>query len=279
MKQKKGFMATSLIYSFFLVFLMLMIGILTTTMNNRILVNSLKEDIRSSLEKEQGFVVDTLENKTYALGEIVSFGNETWQVVTNKANSVVLVLQRSLTKMEIEKALGKSNNREFFGTCTSETSCQVRACREFTGGEEYCFYYPANTRLHSKPTWAPNITQIRNQNMGKTIVSKVVNDWFSMHQGLQIVLEKNKLIPMTFNDGYLNYPESGGKAIYVRIPHTSDLNSVTSWNGVKPFHILNSVGASNELQTRIYNRTDKEATIVSSNTAALIRPVIEAKKG
>lgn len=279
MKRKNGFMATSLIYSFFLVFLMLMIGILATTMNNRILVNALKKDIRSSLEKEQGFIVDTLENKTYTPGEVISFGNETWQVVTNKVNSVVLVLQRSLTKMEIEMSLGKSKDRQYFGTCETETSCQVRACREFSGGEEYCFYYPANQRLHSKPAWKPTITQIRNQNMGRTIVSKVVEDWFNTHLGLQNVKEKNKLLPMTFNDGYNNYPQSGTQPIYIRIPHTNDLNTVTTWNGVKPFHLVNSVGTSNELQIRIYNRTDNQATAVTSNTSAFIRPVIEAKKG
>jgi len=63
MKKKRGFMATSLIYSFFLVFLMLMAAILADNANNRILLSSLKEDIRTSFQESQGFVVDFFENR------------------------------------------------------------------------------------------------------------------------------------------------------------------------------------------------------------------------
>ena len=50
MKNKKGFIATSVIYSFFLVFLMLMVTILTSSVNNRVLVGRIKEDIRSEID-------------------------------------------------------------------------------------------------------------------------------------------------------------------------------------------------------------------------------------
>ena len=65
MMQKKGFIATSLIYSFFLVFLILMSTILARAANNRILLNAIKGDIREELDNQKGFVVDTIENKQY----------------------------------------------------------------------------------------------------------------------------------------------------------------------------------------------------------------------
>ena len=44
-KNNGGFIATSLIYSFFLVFALLMAAILATASENRILVNAIKKDI------------------------------------------------------------------------------------------------------------------------------------------------------------------------------------------------------------------------------------------
>lgn len=276
MNRKRGFMATSLIYSFFLVFLMLMMAILTDNANHRILLSSLKEDIRSSFQEEQGFVVDFLENRSYSTGEVVSFGNESWQVIRDTGSSLVLVLQRSLTKVEIESALGRpSSNSQYFGTC-NDTSCMVRACRSFTGGQEYCYIYSTNTRLHSKPVWLPTVLQSQTENFGRTIVSRVVEAWFYKHQGLQQVLSKDKLISQSFSDGYFTYPQSGQDPIYVRIPLSLELSSVSSWYGGVAFHLLDSVGTSNELQTKIYNGSLRN---VLSNTTAVIRPVIEAKKG
>jgi len=206
----------------------------------------------------------------------VSFGNENWQVIRDTGNSLVLVLERSLNKNEIESALGRaSTNTEYFGSC-NDTFCEVRACRSFMGGMEYCYIYTPNTLLHSKPAWKPTTSQSQNENYGRTIVSKVVEEWFTKHQGLQQVLSKDKLIQQTFSDGYFNYPQGEESAIYVRIPLLSDLTSVSSWQQVLPFHVLNSVGPSNEIQTRIYNGAIRT---VNSNTSARIRPVIEAKKG
>ncbi len=86
MMQKKGFIATSLIYSFFLVFLILMSTILARAANNRILLNAIKGDIREELDNQKGFVVDTIENKQYQPKEKIEFASETWQVLQNKSN-------------------------------------------------------------------------------------------------------------------------------------------------------------------------------------------------
>lgn len=48
MKNKKGFIAISVIFSFFIVFLMLMMLILTSYAQNRILMNQVKKDIKSN---------------------------------------------------------------------------------------------------------------------------------------------------------------------------------------------------------------------------------------
>lgn len=49
MNKKKGFIAISIIFSFFIVFLMLLTLNLTTYAQNRILMNQVKEDIKKEL--------------------------------------------------------------------------------------------------------------------------------------------------------------------------------------------------------------------------------------
>lgn len=273
MKNKKGFIATSVIYSFFLVFLMLMVTILTSSVNNRVLVGRIKEDIRSEIDGQESFVVGILEPKAYQIGEVVNFANENWQVIQDKGNTVVFVLQRSLTKQEIIATIGQEGNNQMYGTCNDE-SCQVRACYNAsltgTGGQLYCYFYSGNANLYRIPSWNPTNAQIQNQNYGQTIVGAIVNAWFNAHQGLQRVLDNEKLVEMSINDGALT---SRG---YVRIPMTSEVSNTTNankWANVKPFHILEK---NNNTQTRIYNTSMQN---VNSNTAAYVRPVIEVKEG
>ncbi len=51
MKKKNGFIATSLIYSFFLVFLMILVGVMANYSNDRIQLNRLKQDTKEQLNK------------------------------------------------------------------------------------------------------------------------------------------------------------------------------------------------------------------------------------
>lgn len=273
MKNKKGFIATSLIYSFFLVFLMLMVTILTSSVSNRVLVGRIKDDIRSEIDGQESFVTSTLEIKSYEIGEVVNFANEDWQVVQDKGMQVVLVLQRALTRQEIIAAIGQEGNNQMYGTC-NDSSCQVRACYNAstsgTGGQLYCYFYSGNTNLYRIPSWNPTNTQIQTQNYGQTIVSAVVRSWFNSHQALQRVLDDEKLVEMSINDGALT--TTG----YVRIPMTSEVSNTANankWANVKPFHILEK---NNNTQTRIYNTSMQN---VNSNTAAYIRPAIEVLEG
>lgn len=273
---KRGFIATSLIYSFFLVFLMLMAGILAKSANNRILLDAVKQDIREELDGEKGFVIDVLEPS--AVGDILSFANESWKVIETKPDSMVLVLNRSLSKNEIESAIAKtcgttSCATDFYQDYVNcnETLCQVRACRESpTYDQVYCNYYTANSNLHTKPYWLPTEDDIKNPlvNARRTIVSMVVNTWFDMHQGLRRVKDKEKLNLMNFSDGYTNLTG------YIRVPTSLEAPLV---GGTVRFHLLDSVGSTNTKNVRIYNGTT--AVSVPSNSIATIKPVIEAKIG
>ena len=273
MKNKKGFIATSMIYSFFLVFLMLMVTILANSINNRILVGRIKEDIRSEIDAEASFAVDVLPSKNYAVSEVVRFAGEDWNVITDKGSTVVLVLNRALNKQEIVSAIREEGNNRIYGTC-NDTDCQVRACFNAnttqTAGEQYCWYYSGSS--YRIPAWNPTSSQINNSNVtlrqGQTIVSSVVRSWFDTHQSLQRVLNKGKLVSMIFSDG--GSTVSG----YVRIPSTSEVSSKPAWTSAKgPFHVLER--ASNT-QTKIYNTS---LQTVTSNTSAFIRPVIEVYEG
>lgn len=65
MKQKNGFMATSLLYAFFILFVALMMGIIANYAHNRILLKTTNEEIAKKLgEKlEEDFTFATEEDE------------------------------------------------------------------------------------------------------------------------------------------------------------------------------------------------------------------------
>lgn len=52
MKQKNGFMATSLLYAFFILFVALMMGIIANYAHNRILIKNANEEVAKKLGKK-----------------------------------------------------------------------------------------------------------------------------------------------------------------------------------------------------------------------------------
>ena len=123
---RKGFIATSIIYAFFLMFLMMMVIILARSVNNRILVDAVKDDVRDAMEEQDSFINLILEDKAYTVGEIISYAGETWQVLQNKTDSAVLILNRGLTQTEIETYIrAYAGDTIYFGTCAGE-NCKVR---------------------------------------------------------------------------------------------------------------------------------------------------------
>ena len=285
-KKNDGFIATSLIYSFFLVFALLMATILATASENRILVNAIKKDIYKNLEAKSAYLISSLEDRVYTVGESVSFAREDWLVVKDNNSTVTLILNRGLTLQELTNSVGKmgTTKTEFYGECSS-TKCLVRTCRSVTSsstfGQEYCYFY--NNNIYRMPSFLPTIAEINNQNYGQTITSKALLDWFSNHTGLQTVLKKEKLVAQTFttNNGSIRYPktytnssnESVTQEIYVRFLKQDEIGSFVS-KLPRPFHLLNIIDGKNSSVCNVSNAYQS----VSVTTPANIVPVIEVKK-
>ena len=275
MKNNKGFMATSLIYSFFLVFLMLMALILITNQSNRMLLDSMKSEIRNQIYTTDSFHQDVIKRtSTYAVGSLIKYADESWYVMKdNTTNHILtLVLARSLSKQELVLALGKDySDTEFYKTC-NDNICQTKICRDYYVGLEFCNYYSGDTNFSSNFGWSPSDTQINNQNYGKTIVSVAVNSWFQTHSGLQRVYNKNKLRQMSVADG-VNTTNG-----YVRIPLSSEVTTaygISAWKGSYTFHLLDVYSTN---YAKVYNPGESAVKNVLPNNYAVIRPVIEVKK-
>ena len=129
--QKNGFMATSLLYSFFFVFLMLMMGILAASVSNRVLVSNIKKDIREDMEGNTSIIKLDIPYKNYRQGDTIEFANESWRVLSIDTQSriISLILNRSLTYEEITLAIRKdyndANTKESYFDCNDST-CLLR---------------------------------------------------------------------------------------------------------------------------------------------------------
>lgn len=278
MKNKKGFIAISLIYSFFLVFLMVMISILAKYVNNRILVNALKNDIKSDMKKEGSFLTITLTNKTYGVGETVNYAGEYWQVIQDDGDSVRLVLNRALKRSEIVDALGTTiaGDQNYVSSCT-ENACAVRLCRNavtqplsngsyLDQSNTFCFYHSADTieEKYIAPLWASNASDTSKR---QSIISYVTNSWFNSHMGLQKALLNGKLKLMTANDG--TYSQD----LYIRIPTSDEANNSNTWKNPMNFQVFDYYNAT---YTRVYYNST--LNVVRTNYSSYIRPVIDAYK-
>jgi len=80
-KNNKGFIAISLIYSFFLVFLVTLLMILANYVHNRILLSSVKKETQEYLNGLAEFNPVELENKIYNQGEEVNLASNRWLVL------------------------------------------------------------------------------------------------------------------------------------------------------------------------------------------------------
>ncbi len=285
-ERKKGFIATSLIYSFFLVFALLMASILAVASENRILVNAIKDDIYDNLEQKSAYLVSSLDaDKNYEVGTDVSFARENWVVVNDSGKTVTLILKRALTMQELASSIGEMSEKkqEYYGEC-SKDGCLVRSCRNVslssTLGQTYCYYY--NSSVYRKPSFLPTYDE-RNDKFGQTITSKALESWFTTHSGLSTVYKKGKLVSQSFttNNNTISYPKteldngiSKTQEIYVRLLKKDEVNNLITENlENKPFHLLDIV---DDTKTMVY--TDKVET-VSVVYAAYILPVIEVEKG
>lgn len=89
----KGFIATSLIYSFFLVFVAVMASILATYAHNRILVNNVNEgivdDLNATVESKYLVIENMIRNSDFEEDVTDELGNKNWEF-SNAAITEVL---------------------------------------------------------------------------------------------------------------------------------------------------------------------------------------------
>ena len=75
MKKKNGFIATSLIYSFFLVFITLFLTIIADYLQNKVLLNTIESDIKEDINKKKGI-------KDFLIGDVITFESSTFSNLT-----------------------------------------------------------------------------------------------------------------------------------------------------------------------------------------------------
>lgn len=257
MKKKNGFIATSLIYSFFLLFLMIMLASTTKNAQNRELLRAMKNDIKEALSTKK-FVNLQIANKDYPKNSSLNFAGHTWQVIEDKPGTdtepgtVVLILNRTLTNEEIKSTSEiETTNTNFYGTC-DEKSCQIKMCAtEVKDG--YC-YYSTTTNDYS---W------------NKSTAKKIVENWLSQDEKLKEIKD-TKLVNMTFSDGIEN--TSG----YVRLATSAEISDAggTWQRSTENSWSLSKINTEGEATLAVLNGTPILAT-----QALALRPVIEVKKG
>ncbi len=278
MKKKNGFIAVSVIYSFFLVFLMIMLSVTVNNAQNRTLLSAIKEDIKLSLNQDEEFIVNTLPNRDktdlYQIGDEVNFVGESWLVVNNKADSVVLVLKRALNQREVLESLNvEASDAYYFNNECTEARCKTRMCAT-SYSSNFCFYESAANYYYYE--W------------DESIAKKVVDNWFINNDNLQKacrlqydiaadkrICTKNTLINMTFTDGLQEYEG------YIRIPTSEEANQgMTTWVGNNGgYYAPEAWTLTNANQTlgQSYGY-DISGNIQEHTQTMTIRPVIEVRK-
>ncbi len=242
-KNNKGFIAISLIYSFFLVFLITLLMIVRDYAHNRILLNDVKIETQEYLNGLAEFNPVSLENRNYEVNEEIKFGNENWKVLQDVGANVVLVLNRILSKEEIEKTLSNVglpglNANEAISMCKNGYNPVI------------CNYQDSVTFNYY--TW------------GTSIVKKVVEDWLSTDATLQKAIQIGSLQSMTYSDGIKNYNS------FIRIPIESEF-SIVNDEGI--WYLTSSSNMAGISYLKIGPNT-----ISSHNNYKSIKPVIMVKK-
>lgn len=287
MKNKKGFLAVSLIYSFFLVFIMVMVTILSKSILNRNLINSVKEDIRSDMDQYDDLDVGEIASGTYAAGTTLSFAGEDWIVVNDSpssVNTVDLILARALNKAEVIKAIGQTPTSNpatdpYYGPDCTDEKCLVRLCRYVTaidnGGsysvdenKYYCYRFYGGYGIpasYAAPMWQATINNV---DSSQSIISSVTQYWFNNNAKLKKAKNSGNLSSMQVSDGFFNF------STYIRLPTVAEANANgTKWNYTNDFQLWDRL---NDTQTYVYFHDT--VTTVPIENVSYIRPVIEVYK-
>lgn len=195
----KGFIAISLIYSFFLVFLVTLLTIVSEYAHNRVLLNAVKKETQEYLSNRPDFNPIKLSGD-YEQGDIVPFGSEYWSVMTDEGDSVLLILNRTLTKEEITAAFNEEKEifklldedalrEENVSMCLLNVPLNYRYCGTKVGLAHIAYSWEIST------------------------VKSIVDYWLEDNLALQKAKSTKILQEMNFNDGTGKKYNS-----YIRIP-------------------------------------------------------------
>lgn len=249
MKDNKGFIAISLIYSFFLVFLMTLLAIVADYAHNRILLNDVKRVTQENLNKRSEFNPVFLPEGEYKVGDSVSYVNESWKVLAVENDSVTLVLSRALSNDELIKALSSETNSLVKENLTTAIEGEkVLMCYNKASSNNICFYAGEGVGNYDFYTWQTSIAKL------------VVDHWYNNNALLQRAQAQGGLVLMTFNDSTNN----GDSISYIRIPLNTELSNEERslwWS-------LNGSGSSFLIS---------DSKIIAHNKKLEIRPVIQVK--
>lgn len=280
MKKQNGFIAVSLIYSFFLVFLMIMLSTSIKNAQTRLLLLTIKNEIKKDLNNQEEFIVTKIPSKNpqtnqdYKIGEEINFVGDKWLVVENKTASVVLVLKRALNQEEITESLEIENtNRDYFASSCNNTSCKIRMCLT-AYYDNTCYFQSASNYLY--------------YNWEASVVKQVLDAWFQNNLNLQKVCRlqydgttkkrvcsKNTMVSMNFSDGIKSYTG------YIRIPTEAEASrGRNSW--VKNDGGYRAIDAWTLTKQNLSDGKsylyDTLGNIRQNENVMTIRPVIEIRK-
>lgn len=193
MKNNKGFIAISLIYSFFLIFLITLLAIVNSYVHNRVLLNNVKKETQSYLENITLFVNNELASNNYNPGDIIEQWEEEWVVLTNDENSVEVILNRNLTSEEINNA----NNSLGIPTNAFNGEKTLMCLNNY--GSNYC-------------------SRTRNYYWNISVVKNILDRWYENKISFR-GLETN-LLTMSYSDILRDYTG------FIRIPMESDYDLI-----------------------------------------------------
>ena len=250
-KNNSGFIAISLIYSFFLVFLMVLLVILNNYAQNRLLLNDVKKETQEYLNNLAEFNPVSLAQKkdgsghniNYSSGEEVMYASDTWVVVEDKGIEAKLVLKRFLNAEELNLAL---TNEGIPGAQLSNTTLMCLNNYRAT----ICNY--ENNVTYNYYRWNNSIARI------------IVNYWLENNAILQKAIATGYLQEQNFSDGLESYVG------YIRIPNSlydASINDPNAWY----------MNAGTRLNGISYINTSV-GSIEAHTTYKGIRPVIVVKK-
>lgn len=243
MKNNKGFIAISLIYSFFLVFLVTLLMVVNNYAENRILLNDVKKETQEYLNSLAEFNPVRIENRSFGVNEEIVFGSEKWNVIKDNGTSVTLLLNRDLSTEEIDFATNEIDIHD------STSDNKTLMCLDT--------YSPTICNFQDVVTYNP-------YSWNNSIVKKIVDVWFNQNASLQKALQVGSLQNMAYSDGERNHSS------YIRIPMSSEFDTIAK----DEIWYLTSGTATNGVSYLQFGSN----RISAHNNYRKIRPVITVEK-